>query len=129
MASMQKLLQPGTTCDDLLSCMFDLNRAEGGLYLLLVREGGLKLDELAKLAQRERSTVYRCLAKLVSLGLVDKESETLPGGGYYHIYTALSPQHLQEVVKNRLKEFSLRMDELLEDFDVQLTRAAQEFRC
>lgn len=128
MASMQRLLQPGTTCDDLLSCMFELNKAEAGLYLLLVREGSLKLDELAGLARRERSTVYRCLAKLVSLGLVNKESETLPGGGYYHLYTALSPEHLRKVVQSRLKDFNLRMTELLEDFDIHLTRVARDFQ-
>ncbi len=128
MASMQKLMQPGTTCDDLLSCMFELNQAEAGLYLLLVREGSLKLDDLAGMAQRERSTVYRCLAKLVSLGLVHKESQTIPGGGYYHLYTALRPEHLQEVVENRLRDFNQRVTELLKDFDIHLTKVAKDFK-
>jgi len=125
---MQKLLHPGSTCDDLLGCMFELNKAEAGLYLILVKEGSQKLDVLAKLGRRERSTVYRCLAKLVSLGLVHKESETLPGGGYYHLYTALNPKHLRDVVEARLKEFNLRMGELLKDFDVHLTKVAREFQ-
>ena len=123
---MQKLLQPGTTCDDLLSCMFDLNRAEATLYLTLVREGNLKLNELALKAGRERSTVYRCLAKLVSLGLVNKESETLPGGGYYHLYSALQPPHLRQVIEARLQQFNSMMAELLRDFESDIAQAARD---
>lgn len=122
---MQKLLQPGSTCDDLLSCMFELNRAEANLYLILVKEGALKLDEAAEKACRERSTVYRCLSKLVSLGLVDKSSETLPGGGYYHVYSALDPTHLEKVVRTRLADFNEHMEVLLENFSGQISQAAQ----
>lgn len=124
MASMLKLLQPNATCSDLITCMFELNHAESQLYLMLVREGPQKLDALARLAERERSTVYRSLAKLVSLGLASKDSETIPGGGYFHRYSATDPAYLKRTIEARLTEFQQRMGEMVREFEAQIAAAA-----
>ena len=49
----------------------------------------MTLDGISKEVDRDRTTTFRSLQKLVSLGLCVKETKTIKEGGYYHVYSAV----------------------------------------
>jgi predicted transcriptional regulator len=60
----------------------------------------MRTDDLAKFIVRDRSTAYRCLKHLVACDICEKTVVHLENGGYYHLYSAISP----ELVKKKMKE-------------------------
>lgn len=75
------------TCQDLIKCVFDLNKLDNEIYGALKKTGKSTTNELAKKLHKERSTVYRSLQKLTLCGLCEKQSRKIQTGGYYYIYS------------------------------------------
>lgn len=75
------------TCQDLIKCVFDLNNLDNEVYKLLKQTGESTTIEIAKKLNRERSTVYRSLQKLISCGICEKQQKKIKTGGYYYLYS------------------------------------------
>ena len=79
-----------STLKDLFIYLYDLSPLElDMLYILIRNKKSMTLEELAKKVDRDKSTVFRSLQKLVGLGICNKETKTLKEGGYYHAYSAI----------------------------------------
>ena len=104
-------LLDGATCSDLMQCLFDLNELELRLYKELLKRGPSRPQELAKPVGRDRSTVYRCLEKLVTCGIATKETKALEKGGYFYVYSAVGKGDL----KKRLEECAKRVNGSMRD--------------
>ena len=52
----------------------------------------MTLDEVSKEVDRDRSTTFTLLQKLVGRGLCVTETKTFKDGGYYHVYSAVDMQ-------------------------------------
>ncbi len=88
----------GHNCENALRCFFDLSPLEIKVYRDLLGKGpGTALD-LAGRIQRDRSTAYRSLTKLVKNGLAVKDLNNREGGGIYHVYQAVDPDMVQNML-------------------------------
>jgi predicted transcriptional regulator len=122
MDSIQFLTRKEATCQDLLSCMYNLKPIDLEIFLQVAKNQWATLDQIAESVQRDRSSTHRVLAKLQSAGLIHKQSRGLKGGGYYHIYAAANPEKIKENAKQRVKEITDSLQNLIENFDVDLKR-------
>ena len=122
MDSIQFLTRKEATCQDLLSCMYNLKPIDLEVFLQVAKNQWATLDQIAESVQRDRSSTHRVLAKLQSAGLIHKQSRGLKGGGYYHIYAAANPEKIKENAKQRVKEITDSLQNLIENFDVELER-------
>ena len=111
------LTRRGATCSDLLSCLYNLKPIDMEVFLEVAKNENATLTQIAELVHRDRSSTHRCLSKLVSAGLVHKQSKTLKGGGYYHVYAMAEPAKIKEYARQRVKEITEGLESLIENFE------------
>jgi predicted transcriptional regulator len=86
------------------------------VFYRLVARGQATLDEIASDVGRDRSTTHRLLSKLVAGGLVYKQSRTLKGGGYYHLYLPVEQSKIKEQAQQRVDEITGGLQRLVDNF-------------
>ena len=116
MDSILLLTRKGATCSELLSCLYTLKPIEMEVLFEVARRDQSTLDQIADAVKRDRSTVHRCLSKLVSLDLVYKRVKTLKDGGYYHIYMTVEESKIKEQASLRVKEITQSLEKLVDNF-------------
>jgi predicted transcriptional regulator len=104
------------TCEDLVQCAFSLNEFEISVFRKLVEVGPSRADEIAESMSRDRSTIYRSLQKLMSCGMVFRETRSIDRGGYFHVYIPISKQMMKEKLERCVDEWHQRMIGMLEKF-------------
>ncbi len=105
------------TCEDVMQCFFNLNEFEIMIYTRLLKEGPQRSDDLAKKVEKDGSTVYRALQKLISCGLCFRETKTIERGGYYHVYSAVSSEIVKSKLEDCISQLNTNMKKALEEFD------------
>ena len=94
-----------STVKDLFIYLYDLSSLELDLLFILIKnKKSMTLEELAKKVDRDKSSVFRSLQKLVGLGICVKETKTLKEGGYYHAYSAIDIESFKIETEKRVKE-------------------------
>ena len=95
-----------STVKDLFIYLYDLSPLELDLLFILIKnKKSMTLEELAKKVDRDKSSVFRSLQKLVGLRICIKETKTLKEGGYYHAYSAIDIESFKIETEKRVKEF------------------------
>jgi predicted transcriptional regulator len=117
MESINQITKKGASCTDLLTCLYNLKPADLQVLQAVAKSQGATLDQLAKVAQKDRSSIHRCLAKLVSLNLVNKQTMTLKGGGYYHSYAMQDAAIIKKHAKERVQEITSSLNKLVDTFE------------
>jgi predicted transcriptional regulator len=113
-----------STAKDLLIYLFDLSPLEIDLLLILIKTRKfMTLEQLSQKIDRDKSTGFRSLQKLVSLGICIKETKTLQEGGYYHVYSAIDIETLKMEAEKRVKELKESFDRLLRKFQNDMDKA------
>jgi predicted transcriptional regulator len=108
---------------DLIMSLYDLTPLEFDLlFVLIARKKATPLDVLAKEVDRDKTTVFRCLQKLVNLRVCEKETKTLKEGGWYHVYTAIDIAAFKMETEKRVKEIKESFDSLLRKFESDLDK-------
>ena len=111
------LTSMNASCRDLFTCLYDLSQSDINLLAILLKEKKPKtLDELAKMTDRDRGTVFRSLQKLVSLGFCTKQTMTIREGGYYHLYSAADVKAIEKNTEQRVTEIQRSLDALMKKF-------------
>ena len=118
MVEPQKILSGQATCRDIVKCLYGLSDFEIAIYRKLVAKGPLRADDLAPVMKKDRSTVYRALQRLVGAGLAFREMKNIDRGGYYHLYTAVSPSRLRQKLKRCADDWFSNMKSAIDDFDL-----------
>ncbi|MBB6090817.1 putative transcriptional regulator [Halobacterium salinarum] len=81
---MAEQLRHDMTCDGLLECFHGLKQLDKGVFQALVTTNdALTVDDIAERVDRERSTAYRAVQRLLSAGLIQKEQINYDQGGYH----------------------------------------------
>ena len=114
------------TVKDLFIQVYDLSPPELDILFMLIsreKEEPMTLDEIAKAMDRDRSTTFRSLQKLVSLGLLVKETKTIKDGGYFHVYSAVDRETFKRETERRVKELQKSLDRLLKKFESDMQQA------
>jgi predicted transcriptional regulator len=118
-----------STIKDLFTNIFDLSPLEVDLVLFLIANNDtyMTLEELAKETNRDKSTVFRSLQKLVALGICIKETKTMKGGGYYHTYGAIDVKSFKIIMEKKVNEIQQSFDRLLKRFEHDLEQQLTSF--
>ncbi|HEX9261581.1 MAG TPA: helix-turn-helix domain-containing protein [Candidatus Bathyarchaeia archaeon] len=122
MDSIQLLTRKNATCQDLLSCLYNLKPIDLEVFLQVARNENATLDQIAQLVQRDRSSTHRVLAKLTSAGLIHKKTRNLRSGGYYHIYSIAELSKIKEQARQKVKEITEGLENLIDRFDSDLKK-------
>jgi predicted transcriptional regulator len=112
----EQLIGGVSTCRELVQSAFNLGDFEMQVYVALSRQGPLRADELGKAMGKDRSTVYRALQKLMSCGLVYRETKSIERGGYFHIYRTISKEMLLKRLEQCVEDLHKRMRQTLVHF-------------
>lgn len=120
MESINLLTKKGASCTDLLTCLYNLKPADLEVLQAVAKNENASLDQIAAQVQKDRSSVHRCLSKLVSINLVNKQTKNMKGGGYYHIYSMLDPVLIKKHARERVKEITESLQLLIDNFDTDL---------
>jgi len=115
-----------STVKDLFIYLYDLSPLELDLLFFLIKnKKPLTMEELARKADRDKSTIFRSLQKLVGLGICIKDTKTLKEGGYYHAYSAIDMESFRMETEKRVKHESF--DRLLRKFEDDMEKAILSF--
>ncbi len=127
--SIHSLTRMNATVKDLFIQLYDLAPLELDILFLLIRRESeqqqqpMTLDEVTKEMDRDRSTVFRCLQKLVTLGLVIKETKTIKDGGYFHVYSAVDQETFKKEIERKVRDLQKGLDRLLKKFESDMQKA------
>jgi predicted transcriptional regulator len=79
-----------STIKDLFIYLYDLSPLDLDLLIIMIQnKKQMTLEQLARKVDRDKSTTFRSLKKLVGLGICMKETKSIKEGGYYHLYSAV----------------------------------------
>lgn len=111
-------LRRDLACEDLLECVHGLTDLDRACFrTIATAEDPLTVDEIAERVDRERSTAYRSVHRLLDAGFLAKEQINYDHGGYYHVYRPVDPD-----------EIAADMTDLIDRWHGKLTELVTEFR-
>jgi len=101
MNSLKDYLEEDMECEELLECISGSSDLDKEIYfLVLEKDDGLDVDEIADEVNRERSTAHRAVKRLKENGFIEQEKINQEGGGYRYIYHAVEPDKVAEKMQN-----------------------------
>ena len=114
---MAEYLQQDMQCEGLLECIHGLRQLDKECFQVLVESGEpLTIDEVADRVDRERSTAYRSVQRLLQTGFVQKEQVNYEQGGYYHVYRPTDPDVVADDMQRMLNDWYAKMGSLIAEF-------------
>ena len=117
---MSEQLQSDMKCEGLLECFHGLKQLDREIFQSLVdTEDSLTVDEIADAVNRERSTAYRAVQRLLQSGLIQKEQVNYDQGGYYHVYKPTDPAKIADDMQRLLNDWYAKMGQLIQEFEIK----------
>ncbi len=115
--ALNRHLERDLECETLLECLYDLNELDRQCFRVLAEaEKPLTVDELATTVDRERSTVYRSVQRLLQFGLVKKDQINYDRGGYYHVYSITDSGEIADEMQAKLNDWYAQIGYLVGRF-------------
>ncbi|MFC5366248.1 helix-turn-helix domain-containing protein [Salinirubrum litoreum] len=115
--SMSEMLRGDMECEGLLECFHGLKELDKEVFReLTTHDESLTVDEVAEAIDRERSTAYRSIQRLLSTGFVQKEQVNYDQGGYYHVYHPTDPDEVADDMQRMLNDWYAKMGQLIGEF-------------
>jgi predicted transcriptional regulator len=115
--SMAEMLRQDMECEGLLECLHGLKDLDRECFEVLANsEEHLTVDEIAERVERERSTAYRSIQRLLKTGLVQKEQINYDQGGYYHVYFPTDPDEVADDMQRLLNDWYAQIGQLIQEF-------------
>jgi predicted transcriptional regulator len=111
----------GANCENAIRCFFDLNAQDLKVYRDLLEKGAGTASELGDRIERDRSTAYRSVSKLVQNGIARKKIRNRDGGGIFHVYEAVDPDEVQKLLIDAIDDWYGNVKSVVE-------RTARELR-
>jgi len=115
--SMAELLKRDMQCEGLLDCLHGLKDLDQECFQALAEsDEPLTVDEIADRVERERSTAYRSIQRLLQTGLIQKEQINYDQGGYYHVYYPANPDEIADDMQRLLNDWYAKVGQLIQEF-------------
>ncbi|RNJ26215.1 helix-turn-helix domain-containing protein [Halosegnis longus] len=115
--SMAAMLEQDLECESLLDCFHGLNDLDRRVFRLLVESADpLTVDELAEEIDRERTTAYRSLQRLLDAGIVKKDRESFESGSYYDVFSPVAPDEIADDMQRLLNDWYATIGQLIAEF-------------
>ena len=122
--SMSEQLRRDMQCEGLLECFHGLKELDKECFRALVEaEDPLTVDELADAVDRERSTAYRAVQRLLQTGFIEKDQINYDQGGYYHVYSPTDPSQIADEMQRMLNDWYAKMGQLIQEFEDKYEQA------
>ena len=117
-----------STAKDLFIYLYDLSPLDADLFFILMKsKKPAILEDLAKKINRDKSNIFRSVQKLVSSGICIKESRTIKGGGYYHVYSAVDTKTFKLETEKRVRELQASSERILRKFEEDIENMVSSF--
>jgi len=115
--SMSEYLKQDMECEGLLECIHGLKALDKEIFgVLTERTEPLTVDEIAEAVDRERSTAYRSVQRLINSGFVQKEQVNYDQGGYYHVFRPTDADEIADDMQRMLNDWYAKMGQLIGEF-------------
>ena len=115
--SIDGYLQQDIECEGLLECFYGLKELDLVVFDELAEaEEALTVDEVAERVDRERSTAYRSVRRLVDTGFVEREQINYDQGGYYHVFTLTDPDDVADELNRMLNDWYAKLGQLIDQY-------------
>ncbi|MFB6075154.1 MAG: helix-turn-helix domain-containing protein [Haloarculaceae archaeon] len=115
--SMSEYLKRDMECEGLLECLHGLKDLDREIFEVLAgHDEPMTVDEIADRVDRERSTAYRSVQRLVQTGFVQKEQVNYEQGGYYHVFYPTDPDEVADDMQRMLNDWYAQMGQLVGEF-------------
>jgi predicted transcriptional regulator len=116
--SMSEQLRQDMRCEGLLECFHGLKELDKECFRVLVEANDpLTVDEIADRVDRERSTAYRAVQRLLKTGFIEKNQINYDQGGYYHVYLPVDPSQIADDMQRMLNDWYAKMGQLIQEFE------------
>jgi predicted transcriptional regulator len=116
--SMSEQLQRDMECEGLLECFHGLKQLDRQCFRALVEsDEAMTVDQIAAAVDRERSTAYRAVQRLLQSGFIRKEQVNYEQGGYYHVYSPTDPSKVADDMQRLLNDWYAKMGQLIQEFE------------
>ncbi|MEF8780578.1 MAG: helix-turn-helix domain-containing protein [Haloferacaceae archaeon] len=118
--SVAEILRSEMECEGLLECFHGLNSLDERCFRTIAgSEEPLTVDEIADRVDRERSTVYRSVQRLLDAGFLRKEQINYEQGGYYHVYRSAEHERIAATLRRMLNDWYAQMGQLIHEFETE----------
>jgi predicted transcriptional regulator len=125
--AMSEYLKQDMQCEGLLECIHGLKGLDREIFKLLTdRSEPLTVDEIAEEVDRERSTAYRSVQRLLQSGFVQKDQINYDQGGYYHVFRPTDPDEIADDMQRMLNDWYAKMGQLIGEFREKYGEAIEE---
>lgn len=115
--AMNEMLRQDMACEGLLECFHGLKELDKVCFRALVEsDERLTIDDIAAEVDRERSTVYRSIQRLMQAGFVQKDQVNYDDGGYYHVYSPRDADEIADEMQRLLNDWYAQMGQLIVEF-------------
>lgn len=115
--SMSEYLRQDMTCEGLLECIHGLKDLDREVFGVLAESPEpLTVDEIAEAVDRERSTAYRSIQRLLQAGFVQKEQINYEDGGYYHVFHTSDADEIADDMQRTLNDWYAKIGQLIQEF-------------
>lgn len=115
--SVAEALRRDLACEDLLGCVHGLPDLDRDCFRSLTEaEAPLTVDQIADQVDRERSTAYRSVHRLLDAGFVTKEQVNYEHGGYHHVYRPVDPDAIADNMTRLVNEWAEELTALIAQF-------------
>jgi predicted transcriptional regulator len=115
--SMSDQLRQDMDCENLLECFHGLKDLDREVFRSIAEhDGRLTIDEIADAVDRERSTAYRSVQRLLDAGFVRKEQINYENGGYYHVFEPADADEIADEMQRLLNDWYTKMGQLIGEY-------------
>ena len=80
----------------------------------------MTLEDIAKIVNRDKTTVFRCAQKLYQFGICNKETRSIREGGQYHVYSSIPMEVFKQETENRVREIEQSFRRIMKGFEKDL---------
>ena len=123
---MSEQLQQDMQCEGLLECFHGLKQLDKECFRALVTaDEPMTVDEIADAVDRERSTAYRSVQRLLQTGFIQKDQVNYDQGGYYHVYFPTDPSKIADGMQRMLNDWYAKMGQLIQEFENKYEQSQQ----
>jgi len=105
------------TLESIMCCMFGIKTFDVAVYLTLLKNGASRVNDIAELLNRDRSTIQRSVQSLVNAGLVKRRQINLKEGGYFYKYDAIPFSEVKDIIKDTMEKWCKEVREWIDEMN------------
>jgi predicted transcriptional regulator len=92
--------------EEIMNCMFGLKSFETKIYIEIIDQSPVTVNDLVKKFDKDRSTVQRALQNLAMARLIYREQKNIKNGGYYYVYNAAPFDEVKATIKSSVRKWA-----------------------